>query len=132
MGLEEVRVFEDDAELRENFVDILERAMEELPQGAELLYFGGSHREKPTRISRHLMAVTRTLTTHGYIMKRSGFEAAIEILRANTEPVDCAMVEFQKRGTSYITDPPIAWQQAGFSDIERRDMDYPWIESNEQ
>lgn len=47
-------------------------------------------------------------------------------------PVDEITSNVQKSGNVYITEPPIAWQREGYSDIENRVMDYKWIKSNEQ
>lgn len=134
LGFESVMIFEDDVELHEDFDFILNAAMDYLPQNWDMLYFGGSHREKPLGLSHtgRLMRVQKTLTTHGYIIRSSLYDKVIDNFKNLNNPVDCFYAAWQKEFNVYITNPPIAWQRGGYSDIENREMHYEWIKSNEQ
>jgi glycosyl transferase family 25 len=132
LNLDAVMVFEDDAQLHDDFNQILRNAMNELPTGWDVLYFGGTHRDAPKPYSNHLLHVRRTLTTHGYIMFRPAFKLMSDVLSVTNEPVDCLFAKLQVLGGCFVTNPPIAWQRAGYSDIVGRDMEYPWIKTNDQ
>lgn len=132
LGLDSVMVFEDDVVLHDDFTTILSTAMQELPVGWDMLYFGGSHREPPRDYSEYLLRVRRTLTTHGYILHRPAFVLMLRLLSKLNEPVDCLFTKLQTIGGYFVTNPPIAWQRKGFSDIVGREMHYPWLQTNQQ
>jgi len=132
LGLPEVMIFEDDADLHPEFNILLKECLEAIPADWHMLYFGGSHKVAPSRINDRIMRVFKTYTTHGYIIRESMYDAVIDNFKYLNEPVDCLYVMFQQKYNCYVTNPPLAWQRGGFSDIVGRDMDYPWIKSNNQ
>ncbi len=132
LGLKAIMVFEDDVELSGDFVNELLQCFPELPENWDMLYFGGSHREKPIPVTDKIYKVTKTLTTHAYIMRSTMFDRAIEVLKNIEQPVDGLYADFQKEFNVFITNPPLAWQHEGHSDIEGRTMNYDWIKTNEQ
>jgi glycosyl transferase family 25 len=132
LGLDTVMIFECDAELHDNFNELLSVCFENLPSDWGMLYLGGSHREKPVYVNDHILKVSRTLTTHAYIINSSMFDAVIDTFKNLDQPVDCLYVELQKQFNVYVTNPPLAWQRGGFSDIVGRNMRYDWIKSNKQ
>ena len=132
LGFKAVMVFEDDVELKPRFTHELEKCMGDLPEDWDMLYLGGSHKAKPVPVTNNIYKVVKTLTTHAYIMRSSMFNRAIELLRNIEQPVDGIYADLQKEFNVYITNPPIAWQREGFSDIEGRNMAYDWIKTNNQ
>lgn len=134
LGLESILVFEDDAVLHDDFNLLLEQCINDLPADWDMLYFGGSHKEKPTVITNNIYRVNKTLTTHAYIMRSTMFDRALQMLRIIevNNPVDGIFADLQKEFNVYITNPPLAWQRPGHSDIEGRVMSYEWIKTNEQ
>lgn len=127
-----VLIFEDDAVLHPIFNQLLEESMAVLPDAWDMLYFGGTHRQKPIPINQMLMRVQYTLTTHAYILRHTMFSHVLQLLEKTTEPADVIFANLQKDYNCFVTNPPIAWQAGGFSDIEGRPMFYPWIRTNKQ
>lgn len=136
LGLDAVMVFEDDVELHRDFQKLLHVVLTDLKEmhydDWSMLYFGGSHREQPIPVAETFMRVTKTLTTHGYIIRSSMFDLVINNFKNLDQPVDCFYASWQKEYPVYITNPPLAWQRKSYSDIVGREMDYPWIKSNKQ
>lgn len=132
LGFDSVMIFEDDAELHPDFNNLLAECFEQLPADWDMLYFGGSHREKPTPVTDRILRVNRTLTTHGYIIRSTMYDQVINNFKNLDNPVDCFYAAWQKEFNVYITDPPLAWQRGGYSDICKREMEYNWIRTNEQ
>lgn len=126
-GLEAVMVFEDDVELHPGFLPLLKDSIRDLPCDWDMLYLGGSHQENPTPITGKIYKVHKTLTTHAYIMRKSMFGRAIEMINSYTQPVDGIYADLQKEFNCFVTNPPLAWQREDHSDIEGRRMRYDHI-----
>lgn len=141
MGLSNCLVLEDDCELSDDFLQIITDL--QLPDNWDLCYLSGTHREQPIKVNDMLSRCVRTLTTHAYIVKCSGysFDALIENLSIFTcdregdmdiqkdfnQPVDCYFSDLQKHANFYVLNKPIAWQKGGYSDINGRVMHYEWL-----
>ena len=61
-------VFEDDAELSEDFNEKLEPAFNELPANWGLFYLGANNKKPPTKITESVYRVNCSLTTHAYLI----------------------------------------------------------------
>lgn len=132
LGWKAVLIFEDDVELHDNFNSLFNECIKDLPDNWDMLYFGGSHRLAPHPVTDKILRVNKTLTTHAYIIRESLYDLVLKDLNKNDEPVDCIYMNLQMRNQVFITNPPLAWQRGGFSDIEERDMHYDWIKTNNQ
>ncbi len=127
-GLDKVFIFEDDVVFRNGFNQIFDEAIRDVPDNWELLYFGGSHQVKPEKVTDKIYRVTKTLTTHAFGIRAAVFDEILKFPHEWTRPIDCVLTEIQKRGNSYVVNPPIAFQREGFSDVEGRNMNYDWIQ----
>lgn len=132
LGLNSVLIFEDDAELHPGFVPLFEDCIKDLPEDWDMLYLGGSHQEKPQPVTNKIYRVSKTLTTHAYIIRKSMFDKIIELLTNLEQPIDGIYGDLQKVFNCYVTNPPLAWQRENFSDIEGRNMNYDFIRTNDQ
>lgn len=127
MGLNNCLILEDDVTLCDDFPDRIDELPDILPDDWDMVYFSGSHREKPQIISERLCKVSWTLTTHAYLLRNTMFDRVTKALPSLHQPVDCYYVEWQKEINAYLTNPPIAWQAGGYSDVQQREMYYPWL-----
>ena len=128
-------VFEDDFILHTEFNDILTKSLDDLPDDWDMLYMGGNlsmcnSREK---ITENLIKVNSILTTHCYAMKNTLYDRTLS--EANTIPpqkgflrgqaIDVYYSEFLcKNNNVYLIQPMICFQEDGYSDIEKRHIDY--------
>lgn len=132
LGLDAIMIFEDDVELHDQFSLLLPGSIYNLPEDWDMLYFGGTHWEKPSPVNDYIQKVNKTMTTHGYIIRSSMFDRVINTFKFLDNPVDCYYTALQKQFNVYVTNPPLAWQRGGYSDICKREMHYEWIKSNDQ
>jgi len=131
-GQKTIMVFEDDVVLHKYIKKNLNDCIEDLPFGWDMLYLGGSHRKPPTKVTDNISRVHQTLTTHAYIIRIHLYDEMIERMMKLDQPVDCFFADIQPIKQVYVTNPPLAWQRGGYSDIAHRNMEYPWLKSNEQ
>lgn len=134
LGLDSVMIFEDDVELHQDLTPFLQICLSWLPKDWDMLYLGGSHRVAPMPIqgTSWILRAQKTLTTHAYIIRSTMFNMVLHSLPSLHQPVDCYFAGWQKEFNVFVTNPPLAWQRKGFSDIAGRDMHYPWLQTNEQ
>lgn len=126
-GHDAIMVFEDDVELHPGFLPLLKDCIKDIPCDWDMLYLGGSHQEKPVPVTGKIYKVSKTLTTHAYIMRWPMFEKAIAMIDTFSQPVDGIYADLQKEFNCYVTNPPLAWQREDHSDIEGRKMRYDHI-----
>lgn len=132
MGLDAIMVFEDDVVLRENFTDMMDTCLADLPENWDLLMLAGSHKIKPTPVTDNIFKVNKSFCSHAYIMRSTVFELVLKRLKCFDQPLDCIFTELQQSHQVYVTNPPMVWQTAGFSIIEGRYMNYDHLQTNEQ
>lgn len=132
-GYKTIMVFEDDADLNDEFMSKLGRSVIDLIGiNWDLLYLGGSHRKPPIKITDNLYQVVHTLTTHAYIMRHTMFRDLMYDFPSLHQPVDCYFAELQPKYNCFITNPPLAGQRKSYSDLAHREMEYPWLKTNDQ
>lgn len=123
-NLKNILIIEDDCKFLQNF------KLPNFPENYEMLYLGGNVAEifeKMTPWSK-----VSVWTTHSYIMNSSIFDLVIESLQNYEQPID----KFYKQHihinmNSYILNPVLTTQKEGYSDIEKRHMDYTYMNTIE-
>lgn len=131
-GHSAIMVFEDDAELAEGFTIKIDACLQDLPDDWDMLMLGASHKEKPVPVTDKIYRVTKGLTSHAYIMRSTLYPIILQRLHEFDQPLDCIFTEVQQSHNVYITNPPLAWQRAGWSDAEQKFMNYDWLKTNDQ
>ncbi len=132
MGLDAIMVFEDDIVLAENFTARMDECLQDLPQDWDMIMLGGNHQEKTLPVTDRLHRVQKSFTTHAYIIRFPMYEALLQRMQAFDQPMDNILSGMQPVWNVFVTNPPMAWQRAGYSDIEGRAMNYDFLKSNEQ
>lgn len=127
LGLTNVMIFEDDVVLHDKFNDVLNASMQELPEDWQFLYLGGTHKERPVKITEHIYRVSKTFCTHACVIRSTLFDYVLNNFKSLHQPCDCYYTDKNHEGNMYVINPPIAWQSGGFSDIVGRDMFYDWL-----
>lgn len=117
-------VFEDDTELIEGFVDGFESALLDLPSNWDIFYLGGNNVAHPIRVTDRICRCVRTYTTNAYFIRpEAAHRLASMISSPPSEPIDLTFCRLQQEGNCYVANPPLAWQKAGWSDIQNMHMD---------
>lgn len=128
---DQIFIFEDDISFVEppsTFHDIMNKAVEQLPENYHLIYGGG----QPTagysyRHSPNLLPAIKYFATHSVGYSNQGMKEIVG--RELGFPIDNWLVDnLQIEGLCYAVDPILCSQRAGFSDIGKGEIDWnPFI-----
>jgi len=127
-GMKSVLLMEDDIEFLPSILEF-DAFMKEVPADASLLYLGGHHVQRPTRVSERIVRNTEVFTTHSFVIFGSIFDALLIDLENKLSGINCQVDLYlssviQKNYPTYSFYPNITQQRASFSDIENRHTDY--------
>ncbi len=117
-------VFEDDAELDEDFNTLFYRHMSYVPDDWDMIYMGGNHNGDLIPVNQYVSKMTRTFTTHAFAAKETIYDAMIEVLGRKNDKVDICIASLHSRFNCYVFRPHIAFQRSSYSDILEKDTDY--------
>lgn len=103
----------------------------QIPKDWNLLYFGGNHNNEPLKkISDNICEVHKTYTTHAYAISSNIYDEVIELFSNVSDISDVLMSKIQEKyGKSYVFQPHLAWQRAGYSDILNVDANYDFLKT---
>lgn len=127
---ENLLMFEDDVVFINDYMNIISRALEELPEW-DMFYLGGNICSTIYQVSTHLGKLTHSQSTHAYGVNKEFLDQLISIIepRCRNEIIDVVYGnEVIPNNNSYITIPMVAIQREGFSDIENKTLNYNWME----
>ncbi len=120
LGHESVLIFEDDAVLDPEFATKFASFIGEVPADWDLLYFGALHKDEPVRVSDHVYRITKGNSTYAYALKRTVFDAFVELNARAEHVLDVNAYELQQRFNCYCFLPNLAWVQSEYSDVQNR------------
>lgn len=120
-------VLEDDASMVvSNPVAMLKHIIPQIPTNYHLLYLGLNLIARPIRMSESILKVTDCYSTHAIAYSKAGMEAVLAQLGSvPLTPYDQFMRQYiVPQYQSYCTFPMMATQCYGYSDIEKREIDW--------
>jgi hypothetical protein len=118
-------VFEDDCKIINSW-DIVEKAMQELPEDWDMLFVGANLNVPLRRYSEHLFHLQKAWTTHAVIYgNKKVVEFICENMPTDTTPIDVFYSNsvFQKF-KCFVVSPIVAIQRAGHSNVVNGVRDY--------
>jgi glycosyl transferase family 25 len=116
-GAPDVLIFEDDAFFVRGFDQRFPRYMEQIPEDWDILYLGGNHASEPIAVSRNVVRVTGTLTSHAYAARNTIYDHFIECNERLLDVLDVNIIQLQKVFRCYCFRPNLVGQEQGLSDI---------------
>lgn len=122
-------IIEDDIKLNVyNPVEMIEVAIDQLPDNWDILYFGGTLNQKLKGISPNLFRLRKGWTTHAMLFNNQNGVKDF-ILRENPQNrIDVFYADVvQEKFNCFITSPMTITQRPGFSDIINTQTDYSII-----
>jgi len=137
-GLKNVLVFEDDVHFINNSVEILEKSISQIGNLDWWLFYLGANTHEPlqfiTKSKPNILLLKNAFACHAFcynhktydffIRKYDGLEK-IEF----QDTLDVFMASyFQRKNICLLVNPIIATQIASYSDIEKKDVNYSFIE----
>lgn len=138
-NLKRILILEDDIEFHpntNNYLHSIDRFMNE--NKFDLFYLGGNvclcNYRDMTNVANNIVKIKGILTTHAYIISSDAYDILINIfnnpslkLTKHTALDNYYINYVQNRGRSYVLNPRIAYQRAGFSYIENSYQDYSGV-----
>jgi glycosyl transferase family 25 len=127
-----VLVFEDDFMVkRKNLEELFDKAWETFPTCNVLMLASNAVKTSKTKV-KGLNKVKQALTTSGYAVRRSYFGVMIENLRQSyllERPCDVGFCFLQRRDLWLAFVPGFGVQRPSYSDIEKKKVDYGFLEN---
>jgi len=132
-GVSRIAIFEDDVKFINSTVEILRLAIEQLPPWWDLFYFGANLERPAYQVTENLAKLTFAYSTHAYAINMQNVELVDIMYRINTnKDIVHNDVEISEKiipyFCSFIPIPMVAVQESSYSDIEKRYVDYNWME----
>ena len=113
---EMVLICEDDALFREDFNEVLDEYMADLPENWDIFYLGALKNEvKP--VNKHWVRQVVSTGTQAYCVNPAKVDLFIQIAREFDRWIDVAYRVWADRTNAYIAQPNLVIQSAGFSDL---------------
>jgi GR25 family glycosyltransferase involved in LPS biosynthesis len=125
LGHESVLIFEDDAVFDPEFKNKFASFVKELPTDWDMLYFGALHKDEPLRVGDHVYRITKANSTYAYALKRTVYDAFIELNARAEHVLDVNAYILQQRFNGYCFMPNLAWVQSEYSDVQNR-FEHHW------
>jgi glycosyl transferase family 25 len=117
---ESVLIFEDDAVFDPEFTTKFASFAGEVPADWDMLYFGALHKDEPVQVSDHVYRITKANSTYAYALKRTVFDAFVELNARAADVLDMNAYELQERFHCYCFMPHLAWVESEYSDVQNR------------
>jgi GR25 family glycosyltransferase involved in LPS biosynthesis len=120
LNAESVLIFEDDTNFDPEFTSKFASFIAEVPSNWDMLYFGALHKDEPVRLSEHVYRITKANSTYAYALKRTVFDAFLELNRRAENVLDMNTYQLQERFNCYCFLPHLAWVEAELSDVQNK------------
>jgi hypothetical protein len=128
LGLKNYLVFEDDVQFHKDFKKLFDKFYNQVPTDWDMIYFGGNNVvDRPLKVSENIVKIFNTYTTHSLVVKNTMYDVIIEILPGLKKPIDVYYADLQKSFNCYCFSPRIVWQVDGISDIQDKEVKYPFL-----
>lgn len=120
-----ILVLEDDVNFDVHFNKTWEMFTAELPHDWDMVYGGVNHEHPPTPISEHVARCNFAFTLHFVGIRDTVYD---DILKYQYQyPIDVHYATLHKKYNAYVCIPHVVFQHKGYSDIQRRVVDYEVI-----
>ena len=117
--------FEDDFEFTEDFDDVFDKAIEELPESYDMLYLGANLQAPVTRYSNHLVRVNGAWLMHATLLSAKFIDFILEAYpHSKIRIADEWYRRIAPQREFYMTMPMISYQRKDYSDFVGRYVYY--------
>jgi GR25 family glycosyltransferase involved in LPS biosynthesis len=113
---EKVLICEDDAKFREDFNEVFDEYMADLPTNWDIFYLGAVKNETQP-VNKHWVKQVVSTGTQAYCVNPAKVDLFIQIAREFDQWIDVAYRLWADRTKAYITQPNLVIQHDGFSDL---------------
>jgi GR25 family glycosyltransferase involved in LPS biosynthesis len=113
---EKVLICEDDAKFREDFNEVFDEYMADLPTNWDIFYLGAIKNETQP-VNKHWVKQVVSTGTQAYCVNPAKVDLFIQIAREFDQWIDVAYRLWADRTKAYIAHPNLVIQHDGFSDL---------------
>ena len=122
-----ILILEDDVIFKENIIDF-HKYIHILPTNWDMFYLTGNNFFGLKQINSLIFKTAGTLNTAAYMIKNTIFQQIIDIADKQLEhPIDTYYAKMHTKIEAYVAVPSLCYQMAGFSDIEKRHVNYDFM-----
>ena len=114
--LENVLICEDDAIFRDDFNEVSDEYMADLPPNWDIFYLGAL-KNQVAPMNKHWVRQIETTGSHAYCVNPDKVDLFIHIARENEKWIDVAYRLWCDRTNAYIAHPNLVIQSDGYSDL---------------
>ena len=125
---DKILIFEDDVELHPEFNNIASDFLQEVPNNWDMLYFGANTAKNTSvNISPRVNLANSLLGGHAYAVRSTVYDRLIHLLENEPYQVDETYSRNHVFMNTYLCNPIIAWQREGWSDINKKNVNYQFL-----
>jgi glycosyl transferase family 25 len=122
-----ILIMEDDIVFAENFIELFQGYISELPDDWDMVYIGevtkrGKHGCR--RISDHISKLDNTLGLHCVAINYTIYKTLLTLLTSPVKNGEDYFLDMQRTKKVYGIFPILAYQRKSYSDIEKRVVNY--------
>lgn len=116
--LENILIFEDDAQFTDSFSKLIEPTLLELKSlDWNFFYLGGRMMSQAKQISSRLAQIGIMYTTHAYAVKHTMYDSILKYDHKRDIAIDVHYANLTCRNLSYACTPIAVYQRPGYSDL---------------
>jgi GR25 family glycosyltransferase involved in LPS biosynthesis len=128
-GFDNVLVFEDDADIKIPFYPFMEHVWPQMPKDYHCLALGTNLLQKPTRYSENILHIKSSYSTHAIVYSLEAMKLILPMIERHPFLAYDILLrdELQPLGKYYCTFPQLVMQRPGYSNIEKKEVDWAAI-----
>ena len=131
-----VLIFEDDVLFINNPIEVLTKSIEDLKKikNWSLFYLGANTHNPLTKVTDNLYVLKNAYAAHSFCYNKIIYNQAIKQydmtnkITKHDEILDVYLAKIQEKYPCYLVNPIITTQMPSYSDIEKKHVDYSFIE----
>jgi glycosyl transferase family 25 len=129
-GASSVLIFEDDVVFDPEFKEKFATFIHELPNDWDMLFLGALHKDEPSKVSEHIVRISKANSTFAYAIRNTVFDAFIELNSRAEHVLDMNNYVLQERFNCYCFMPNLVWVKSEYSDVQNRLENHWYLEKS--
>lgn len=121
-----VIILEDDTELITDFNDLVQGYINQLPEDWDMFYFGANNKKPAVKVAENIGRCVKTSALSAYVVKKRVYKFILGRISAHSNlHIDEIFINhIHPHINAYTAIPNLCYQRAGYSDIEKQNVDY--------
>lgn len=124
---DKVLILEDDFVFLENFNELFDTFIKQVPEDWDFLYFGGNHLGGLIQVSENVSKMNHSYALHSFAVRKTMFDKILNTIHEEYIPVDVYYALMMKDCNAYTFRPSLSYQRNGFSYIQEKYKNYDFL-----